>query len=531
MGVSGIIPDGRRIDWTNAGVPGGIPARSTTCAILSQSSTIADYGPIIERAIENCPPDQVILLNPGTFPIQSSILFADSSQTFHSRITIRGSGPERTVLVPSATFSARAVFDLGEDDPTTLGATVVGGATKGSTQLLLSTTTGLNVGSMIKIDRDDDPSLVHSTDGKNRHIGQLVMITSIDRDTITLSSPLFWDFTANPQLTLFPSVLTFVGIEDLAIDHASEVSGYGFSLDQCYGCWVLNVTTIKPPGYHLIAFNSLNCEIRDSFQDDSRDYGQDRAGILLYENNTAFKIENNIFYRTFPGVQLSNSSSANVIAYNYGTDVRVDPTWNMAAPDFDDNAGAHDMMNLYEGNVGVMFMSEGSNGSGSHATLFRNHFTATQPTYPTGNRQAISLKRWSYEYNVVGNVLGLASWPSDGLYEIEVDDYAYSIATIYQLGYPNIGNNSFMSGDGVTPPGLDSMVKGTLLRHGNFDFDHATTVWDPAIQDRTLPASLLYRAPPSFWPTATPWPPIGPDVSGLSQETPAQARAHQLGLP
>jgi len=130
----------------------------------------------------------------------------------------------------------------------------------------------------------------------------------------------------------------------------------------------------------------------------------------------------------------------------------------------------------------------------------------------------------------VGNVLGDDDWPANGEYEIETE-YGYDIATIYQLGFPNIGNNSLTPGDGASPQGIDAHVKETILRHANWDYDNADVVWDPAIAETTLPSSLVYGGAPAWWPDTTPWPPIGPDVDGLVHEIPAQARAHEAGLP
>jgi len=69
------------------------------------------------------------------------------------------------------------------------------------------------------------------------------------------------------------------------------------------------------------------------------------------------------------------------------------------------NHGPPNMMDLFEGNVGVMFPSDGYFGSASHNTLFRNRFSAAHAKLSQGLR-AVVLHRWSYYFNIIGNVLG-----------------------------------------------------------------------------------------------------------------------------
>ena len=69
----------------------------------------------------------------------------------------------------------------------------------------------------------------------------------------------------------------------------------------------------------------------------------------------------------------------------------------------------------------------------------------------------------------------------------------------------------------------DPQVQATVLRHGNHDYVTDGVVWDPAIAEHKLPASLYLAAKPAYF-GATPWPPIGPDVPGLVHEIPAQTR-------
>ena len=535
--IDAIIPPGRRIDWTTAGVPGGIPARTTICATIDASSFgngAMDASGAITLAIKNCPPDQVVLLTAGNFSIQNRIEFH-----YKSNVTLRGAGPDKTVLFP-----AGGAIMVGDDAFGPLAATVVGGATKGSTTLTLSSTANLAVGGLLRIDRLNTPAgptdptdadLVHDTLGPqyvakdpSRRIAQMIVITGITGDAVTVSPPLIWDFSASPSLTTFFGVVTMSGVEDLKIDHSKGGTGPSIIFDQAYGCWAKNISSYKPGGYHLQSILSVSGEIRDSYFNDSKTYGPDNAGVGFFGANTGWAIENNVFFKTFPSIELQLGSSGNYIGYNYSYEVMTGAGISGVA--FDDNHGAHDMMNLWEGNSGEMFQVDGYWGSGSHGTLFRNNFTAENPS-TTLNYKAVSLNRWAYYYNIVGNVLGTPSWPATGQYEIEQDGYSDSIAAVYQLGYPNMGNTSYTPFDGKSPTGLDAKVKSTLIRYKNYDYFHKAVQTDSAgLPDQPLPASLRYKSKPAFWPLGASWPPIGPDVKGYVSQIPAEAR-YMAGIP
>jgi hypothetical protein len=125
----------------------------------------------------------------------------------------------------------------------------------------------------------------------------------------------------------------------------------------------------------------------------------------------------------------------------------------------------------------------------------------------------VALGRWSCYFNVVGNVLGDASFPAPpaGLLSTEANGYSYLTRVIYQLGYPHMGNNSY---SGVNPPhsgkdALDTRVKSTLLRHGNYDYATRSIQWDAGIADHALPNSLYLPGKPAWFGDLR-WPPIDP---------------------
>jgi len=86
-----IIPAVRNYAW-NPGMmsQGGVPARTTVCATLSPSG--GDDSTAIQAALDNCPANQVVMLNAGTFTVNTSYVLV------HSSITLRGAGAGVTIL-------------------------------------------------------------------------------------------------------------------------------------------------------------------------------------------------------------------------------------------------------------------------------------------------------------------------------------------------------------------------------------------------------------------------------------------------
>src|SRR5438093_1419604 len=92
---SGVLDPKRAIDWTAAGVVGGIPTRTTICSRLNPGASTAQ----INSAIANCPSGQVVFLNAGTYVIAGGIVFNN-----RSGVTLRGAGPDQTLIVFSGSF-------------------------------------------------------------------------------------------------------------------------------------------------------------------------------------------------------------------------------------------------------------------------------------------------------------------------------------------------------------------------------------------------------------------------------------------
>ncbi|MGH9433963.1 MAG: hypothetical protein ACRD3T_20735, partial [Terriglobia bacterium] len=77
---SGILDPSRAIDWSNAGIPGGIPNRTTVCSTVPPSgrSDATDMNNI-DNAIASCPASEVVMLETGTYTVTGGLTFGTVS--------------------------------------------------------------------------------------------------------------------------------------------------------------------------------------------------------------------------------------------------------------------------------------------------------------------------------------------------------------------------------------------------------------------------------------------------------------------
>src|SRR5713226_339845 len=218
---TGIIDPSRAIDWSKAGIPGGIPNRTTMCATLNPGATAAQ----INSAIAACPAGQVVFLNAGTYNLTGGIDFSG-----YNNVTLRGVGPDQTFLVFGTGASVgcetqQASICLAGSSRAWVGnpGTVynwTAGYTAGTSQITLSSVSGLSVGQLLILDQLNDNSdtgnvFINDTTAYGQEGGspgrsgppdrnqqQFVKITAISGNVVTLSSPIYmpnWRSSQIPQ--------------------------------------------------------------------------------------------------------------------------------------------------------------------------------------------------------------------------------------------------------------------------------------------------------------------------------------------
>lgn len=528
-GTTVTLPPDRRVDWSRAGIPGGIPIRDAVCATVDAArfgDGRTDATEAIQAALDGCPPGQVVVLPPGTYA---------TSATIHLRTdkTLRGAGQGRTI-VRFAGPRTRAVLDMRGaiyNDVFNLARTyaIPGGARKDDTALTLDRTADIAVGDVVLVDIRNDGELVDHVGSEGpctycsradgtRARGQLVEVVAVDatRNVVGLNLPLFFDLDAarQPEAVLVSarSLVRRAGVEGLTLTQAEPVNDFIVEMDGSQQCWLkdVEITGMRRRGiWHI---ESLQNEIRDStFHGAAAGYGRDRGyGLQLDLQSTANLVENNVVYDVDGGgIMTSGGAVGNVIAYNHLPDIRFDdPWWLIGGPSI--NHSPHPSMNLWEGNIGPQISGDFIHGSSSHQVSFRCRSAGWKEETATSNNNAVDLAHKNRYMTVIGCVLGTPG--RSNRYEVAYPTQGpSSLLPIWRLGYggPN--------GTG------DPQVRSTLLRHGNWDSVTGGVAWDPAIPERDLPPSLYRTTKPPWW-GDLPWPAIGPDVDPIVGRIPAQLR-------
>jgi hypothetical protein len=517
---STLIPDDRRIDW-KPGIPGGIPKYPPFASVKdppysAKADGKADDTQAIQKAIDACPVGKAVLLPAGTYRLTTELKISKG-------IALRGEGPAKTKLINESDKDHIIGIRNWDQEGT---AKILSGCNKGSTAITVDDASKFKINELLLIDALNDPDLVDINgeegvctyagreDGK-RAMGQLVLLTAKNGNNITLSRPLA--FTFKPELKPEASrstdkAISDAGVEDLYIEmtrrHTDESSP--IRIWNGIHCWIRNVESCRGWFFgHVTMRKCLGCEVRDSYFHHSHGYqGGQAYGVLVGGQSSDCLVENCVMYHLKAGMMLGSAGPGNVFGYNFATGIVGSdyPKTQWAHPDFSCHA-PHPYMNLFEGNIGSTISFDFIHGSSSHNTLYRNRIDMNSHM-PDGralpsNGNGVRMDKGNHFENIVGNVFGY-----DGIKGVldAGKKFNFDQKIVWCLGHPD-----------------DDKVAQTLLRHGNFDYISKQVQWDPNISVRKLPQSLYLTAKPAFFGN-TPWPPIGPDVSPMTNSIPARER-------
>lgn len=279
-----------------------------------------------------------------------------------------------------------------------------------------------------------------------------------------------------------------------------------------------NVESAHSLGTSVNLDGCFRCEVRDSFIHTSDNPNPGGDGYLVGVNfgSSDNLIENNIVWSGNKVILMRASGGGNVVGYNYMEDGYGEGYKSIPEVGLNASHMTTSHMELFEGNQCWNFGTDSVWGNAIYITAFRNHLTALRRSLgglgltDTNGRFAVSVGDHHWWFSFVGNVLGT-----------EGQTLLPGQTAFVQEGVADGGTVPMWTfGAGSAD---EATVRSRTLRHGNFDYVGNSVVWDPAIADRVLPASLYLKAKPAFF-GDRPWPWVDPNGNPRLHVLPARAR-------
>jgi len=569
--ADGLITPGRYIDWTKSGIPSANSGPLPDASWTQCGSTVAAYSgtaATINTALSGCSANQYVLLGTGTFTLTTAI-----NAPTGGNVVLRGSGSNSTFLVFTASsgcagqISAAFCMDAADHNYTTLPPAtiynVTAGLAQGSTQLTLSSVTGIVNGSLLFMDQCDTgmtgtPCSGTVTDNgnyfvcgaqwsspngcsfdgpdaggsrTNRNQLEAHTVTNVAGSVVTITPPVSNPNFASgqsPQVYVVQP-LTNVGIENLSIDLTSASAPTGcVDVFNATLSWISGVKCVNNKRAAFNLFQAVNFIVQNSYWFNSTgslpsNYGlrASASSYLVLQNNIGSHIQGGqIFY--------DGACVGCVEAYNYFPDSNTN---GGSLTPITEHSG--DQLNHHEGTIGPGVSCDNIHGSCDLSTRFRNFWPGWEsvPSTPvttfTNGTADFAFARYIAD---IANVQGTPGYHTSYT--------SVSTATsVYNEG----------TGGGATSVPTDTLTKSTTLKWASYDNVTGTvrycgnsldTGWsatcgstsesptvasiypnfvpvvgDTAIGEPALPASFYLTSKPS-WLGSLPWPGIGPDISG-----------------
>lgn len=538
---SGLLSPERRTEW-NPGLNavGGLPLSTTVFKTIVPSG--GDDTLAIQKALDTCPPGQVVQLGNGTFSIRG-----DGLSITRSNVVLRGNGPANTRLIKPAGSNMPVIIIGMRWYKYTAPIALAVDAHKGDRSISLASNPGIDRGQLLIIDQTTNTQLTswssRSPPGDpsrgwfgeyDRPIGQVVEVKDVSGNTITLTTELHLDFLTSFSAhvvqysgsTNGPAAppVSYSGIEDLYVANGEGGDGGGnIHLFAAAYSWVKNVESDASLGASVNFDGTFRCVLRDSYLHSTKDPnpGGNGYGVAVNQYAADNLVENNVVWNFNKVIVCRTTGGGNVFGYNY-----MEDGWGAGYPTIPEvglNAShmTTPFMELFEGNQSWNFGADSVWGNSIYITVFRNHLTGKRrsvaPLRLTDDvgRNVASLGQGHRWYNFLGNVLGYQGMSP-----------APSAAFNYESSSAQCGTNDpvpmWNLGCDATPQ--DRTVAATAIRHGNFDFFSGAVKFDANISRQDLPPSLYLTQKPAFF-GSNPWPWVTPETPSSPLATlPARVR-------
>ncbi len=374
-GLCQVIPADRTFisGWRAAGYPGEIPSPRTIVNVL-------DFGALGDGVTTDDAAVSAAIASlagaPGVIYFPAGTYFLEAHINVPGGVVLRGERPTNTsllfrVLGHCVNISAN---QSGTFQP------VVSGHTIHSSTINVADGSVFNVGDYAEIREENDPAW-QASDWAAYVVGQILRITGVTENTLTLESPLRITYRADlhPEIRKITPI-TEVGIENLKIRRlligTPEQRDNQYTLSFLYAarCWIRGVESESAFGAHVGIVGSTRIEVTGCYLHDAHEYdgGGSGYGVKVEYKSGECLIQDNILKHLRHSMLVQAGANGNVFGYNYSRE----PVRTETPPDISSDIAGHGNYpygNLFEGNVCQHIWLDSSHGAnGPLSTFFRN---------------------------------------------------------------------------------------------------------------------------------------------------------------
>lgn len=528
-----LVPAGRAIDtdfivpddlqatnqWGRAGCRQGLPNRTTIFATHAPGVSAAT----LQSSLDSCPSNQVVQLLDGIYALSTSIYIRNPG------VTLRGTNtwPLKTILA----FQNSNGNDpyIGILNPYAEGADATihtvnwtAGYTRGTSNITVSSTTGLSVGTIAYLDQSNDNANGETGYGgeglcgtcdvqiNGLHVKQHThQVMAISGTTVTIDPPIFdtnWNSSFSPRLLWIEgqSAKHYSGLENLWITSTNDTHTTPEALVQfrwvadCY----MKRCVIHVMRSHGVKFTyALNPTIYECWFNSNKTHGSQCYAIAGFGGGGAL-IMANLFYPHTSGIITAGGCEGWVGAYNYFTNSQFEVVGGIASS-FGMHGG-HSNGHLFEGNHGLKMDADNIHGTAGHIYAFRNRLWGWQ-TNQTQQCKPIEVAGSNYWLNAVGNILG------HPFFHLNYDDTnGASTKPIFAL--------NFWDANTAGTDHYDVRVQETMIRRDNWN---TVSAGIPSIEDigsTNKPNSRFLSSKPACFGDLA-WPPYDSHSPTLDSPT------------
>lgn len=280
--------------------------------------------------------------------------------------------------------------------------------------MLVNSSTSFSAGCYAEILQNNGAWDTNPASWAENSVGQIVRITAVNGNLLTLEDPLRISYIAELQPRIRPiDPAAAVSIEYMHLERTSSntaTAGYNISFNMAANARVCGVESNKSQGSHCMISASTHITVEGSYFHHAFVYdgsGTKGYGVTLMHHTGSCLITDNIFRYLRHAMMVKQGANGNVFGYNYSREVNRSEFPSGYGGDVSLH-GHYAYANLFEGNIVQMIHIDDYWGpSGPCNTFFRNR---------TEGYGIVMTTNLTNQSNFVGNEI-LNNFPM-GLYTI-----------------------------------------------------------------------------------------------------------------